>query len=331
MTVAGIIDRPEPDALVYQHGFEVAGWAPEYNGLGWTSIDVFAENTLVGSTALRYARPDVEPAMGANAVSSGFTIYCTIPDSLRTGPALSVDVIATYGDVEHVLIGQRVVRLSGIDYRMHGHGDIVREGWSSVMVRDQVYGSGPPAPLADPLVVDLVMRYLRSGESLLDVGCGIGAFARPLASSGLQWMGVESRPDFVARMEAAGLDAVCSPDGLPFADASFDATICIEVLEHVAEYERFLAEVSRVSKRVSIFSVPNFAAIPVTSSFYALPWHMLESDHKNFFTTRSLKTLLERFYAHVETFEYGPLPLLKSMDGLPVNNHVFAVASHGRG
>ena len=170
------------------------------------------------------------------------------------------------------------------------------------------------------------MRYLKPGDNVLDVGCGIGAYARALQPLGISWTGCERREDFVAMMREGGLNAVLSKDGLPFPDRSFDAAICIEVLEHVEDFHAFLAEIARVVRGRTLFSVPNFGAIPVTSAFYAVPWHMLEADHKNFFTTNSLRELLQQYFARVETFEYGALPLMQSLDGLPINNHVFAVA-----
>lgn len=36
-----------------------------------------------------------------------------------------------------------------------------------------------------------------------------------------------------------------------------------------------------------------------------IPWHLLEGDHKNFFTRTSLRTLLQRYFRQVEIFSYG--------------------------
>jgi len=44
---------------------------------------------------------------------------------------------------------------------------------------------------------------------------------------------------------------------LPFADADFDAALCLEVLEHIDEPRAFLAEIRRVAPRQLIVSVPN--------------------------------------------------------------------------
>lgn len=325
----GHLDSPLPDALVYQHGFEAAGWAPTYGGRPWTKVRVLCGETVIGETAIPLARPDVAAAFGPKMENVGFALHCTLPEPLRATENISIRCSASYpGDIV-TEFGGRTLRLSHFDYRQHGHGYVYSDLPIGVLKRNNIYGSGPPAPDAHHSVVELIMRYLKAGDSVLDVGCGIGAYARALEPLGILWTGCENRPDFVSTMREGGLNAVLAEDSLPFPNGAFDAAICIEVLEHVEDYESFLSEITRVVRGRVLFSVPNFGAIPVTAAFYAIPWHMLEADHKNFFTTKSLSELLLRHFARVETFEYGPLTLMQSLDGLPINNHVFAVADLG--
>lgn len=44
---------------------------------------------------------------------------------------------------------------------------------------------------------------------------------------------------------------------LPYADSSFDLVLCTEVMEHLKDPEKVIAEVKRVSKKYCLFSVPN--------------------------------------------------------------------------
>lgn len=326
MTQLGYLDSPLADTLVYQHGFEAAGWAPTWEGRPWQAVRVLRGDEVIGETELRLKRPDVAAVFGSEMEHVGFALYCTLPERLRASEVIDIRCQVVYQDDVVKEFGSRTLRLSHFDYRQHGHGYIYSDLWNSVLARNQIYGSGPPAPDAHQLVVDLIMRYLKPGDAVLDVGCGIGAYARALEPLGIVWTGCESRADFVSTMHENGLNAVLALDGLPFPNGSFDAAICIEVLEHVEDYGKFLAEIARVVRGRTLFSVPNFGAIPVTAAFYAIPWHMLEADHKNFFTTKSLRELLGRYFERVETFEYGPLTLMQSLDGLPINNHVFAVA-----
>ena len=83
-----------------------------------------------------------------------------------------------------------------------------------------------------------------SGERILDVGCGPGFYCAELAeevgSSG-SVVGVDSSPAMLelAARRCAGQDGVELRPGeavsLPVDDASFDAALCVQVLEYVAD------------------------------------------------------------------------------------------------
>lgn len=329
MIAAAYADRPAEGEVVQRHGLAVEGWVLVQARPLLSEIVVEAEGVVVGSTRQLFARPDVSAAYGMAATArSGFAVHCRIPEALRgnAGAHLVVKAVFVDGSVEE--IARRNVRFSGFDYRVSAHGYVLADTWDNVVRRDQIYASGPPSPLADPQCVELIARYLEPGARVLDVGCGIGAYGRPLAERGLRWTGCEVRADFVEQATDAGLDVrLVGDDGrLPFKDAEFDAVIAVEVLEHVENFAELVTELRRVAPR-ALVSVPNFETIPVTASFYALPWHMLEPDHKNFFSHASLSATLRRRFNHVEVLEYGPLPLLRSQDGLPVYNHLFAIAA----
>jgi SAM-dependent methyltransferase len=113
---------------------------------------------------------------------------------------------------------------------------------------------------------------------------------------------------------------------LPFADASFDAALCLEVLEHIEEPRAFLAEVRRVAPRQLIVSVPNCELLGYLWDHLATPWHMLEATHTNFFTRWSLGALLREFYPQVEVRFHTPYPL-RTIEGTPLHYNLLAVAT----
>ncbi len=99
-------------------------------------------------------------------------------------------------------------------------------------------------------------------RDVLEVGCGEGKLAHHLVTRP-----GKPRPDrFVAcdlslGALAPGLDPLietreASVYELPFADRSFDLVVCCEVLEHLEDPRRGLAEVARVSRRGVIVSTP---------------------------------------------------------------------------
>jgi 2-polyprenyl-3-methyl-5-hydroxy-6-metoxy-1,4-benzoquinol methylase len=319
------IDVPVDGDLVQRHAFACEGWVVSS---ARRTVTATIDGVVVGRTQLGFARPDVEAVIdAASGTISGFFFSCEPPERLRARASAELVVTVTDDDGARE-VGRRGIRFSDVDYREFGHGGILTEAHPGVLRRADVYGSGPPSPVADPRAIALMQRFLRPADRILDVGCGIGAYGRVLGTLGYDWTGVEVRDDFVDEVRRAGLRA--EPyDGkrIPFDEASFDAAICIEVLEHVDDYAPFVAEIARVTRRTAVFSVPNYEAVPVMARAYAIPWHLLESDHKNFFTRRGLKLVLSSAFADVEVFEYGPLENFHTPDGVPVYNHLMAVAS----
>jgi 2-polyprenyl-3-methyl-5-hydroxy-6-metoxy-1,4-benzoquinol methylase len=101
------------------------------------------------------------------------------------------------------------------------------------------------------------------GKDVLDAGCGTGYGARILAAAGAASVtGVDVSAEAVeATKETPGLDAVVQADlrDLPFDDDSFDLVVCWEVIEHIEEGARAIAEFRRVLRPdgILLVSSPN--------------------------------------------------------------------------
>jgi methionine biosynthesis protein MetW len=104
-----------------------------------------------------------------------------------------------------------------------------------------------PLGMRQEAALDLV----EPGDALLDVGCGRGAVAAALAPRFDAVHGVDGDEDALAVAADRGLvtDAVdLDADRLPFSRASFDAVLCLEVVEHVRDPSALARELARVLK-----------------------------------------------------------------------------------
>jgi 2-polyprenyl-3-methyl-5-hydroxy-6-metoxy-1,4-benzoquinol methylase len=100
-------------------------------------------------------------------------------------------------------------------------------------------------------------------RSLLDVGCGEGVLVHrwALAMPDRRVVGIDLEEESIqagwAERQAANLEYRTMPaDDLPFATGEFDLATAIEVLEHVPDPERTLAEMARCAERHLLVSVP---------------------------------------------------------------------------
>jgi SAM-dependent methyltransferase len=79
---------------------------------------------------------------------------------------------------------------------------------------------------------------------VLDIGCGTKPYRR-LFPGATQYLGTETKRTFTPGGQA---DVTCFGEALPFRTGAFDAVVCTEVLEHVAEPSDFLRDVVRVMR-----------------------------------------------------------------------------------
>ncbi len=84
---------------------------------------------------------------------------------------------------------------------------------------------------------------------MIDVGCGHRPYDALFAPYVDEHLGVEHEAVFATTAAAAherGPDVLYDGHTLPFADASFDTALCVQVLEHTPQPGRLLAEIARV-------------------------------------------------------------------------------------
>jgi len=98
------------------------------------------------------------------------------------------------------------------------------------------------------------------GKAVLDLGCAGGFMAEALVQRGADVTGIDPAAEAIdaARAHARqgglriGYD-VGVGEALPYHNASFDAVVCVDVLEHVVDLNKVLSEVARTLRPGGLF------------------------------------------------------------------------------
>lgn len=337
MSIHYAIDEPTKLSVHYRQRIPIRGWiyVPDRQAQ-LTSISVHCGDQHIGTAFHLHERPDVAEALNLPAGSrTGFRLVGALIDGESLGTPRSLNFRANFADGSAVTFTELTIQLSSRDFTDAPYGDLCNPQKTAQLSREHIYSTGNPAATANPESVALISAFLDPGSKILDIGCGIGAYATPLITAGFRWTGCEINSDFLEKIQGQGLDcrAIRAPAfpsqdyTLPARDSEFDAAIAIEVLEHVRNPDLFLKEISRVVKGRAILSVPNMETLPFLADRLAAPWHLLERDHHNFFTRFNLQPLLRRYFPKVDVLEYGTQPL-RSPDGIPLAYHLMAICSH---
>jgi 2-polyprenyl-3-methyl-5-hydroxy-6-metoxy-1,4-benzoquinol methylase len=166
------------------------------------------------------------------------------------------------------------------------------------------------------------------GKRVLDVGCRYGALTRAYAA-GNEVVGIDV--DREALEEAArelGIETRWAnvDEGLAFEDASFDVVVAGELLEHIRDPERLVAEARRVLRPGGTFvaSVPN--AYRLKNRVRFLLGRKPENDptHLHMFTPADVRQLLEGFER--PALEYVAGRYVRAHPRLMANDIVFSGA-----
>ncbi|MFN2623305.1 MAG: class I SAM-dependent methyltransferase [Chthoniobacterales bacterium] len=310
-----VIESPAPGQNVYDEAIFISGFAD----LGDRDpasclVRAFVDDCVIAETRLFFSRADNQRL--------GFRMLGRI----AAGKSEPRDAILRVVTAD--IAAEQSVRLVPARLGDRPYGDVVSPENETLLHRENIYGSGPPIEEPGVEVSDLLRAYLPKRASVVDVGCGAGAYGPSLIAAGHEWLGLEANKhccDILTRRRLPFRKVDLAAVRLPATDGEFDSAICIEVLEHTKDSETFAGEIARIIRRRALFSVPNLELLPYLHDWRVVPWHLLEGDHKNFFTRGSLHALLSRFFRHVEIFPYGEHPL-RTRDGVPLYVHFFAVA-----
>ena len=162
-----------------------------------------------------------------------------------------------------------------------------------------------------------------SGKSALDVGCGAGLLAEPLARMGAAVTAIDAAPELIVAAKAhaagAGLTIEYRPVGVEALDGQFDLVTAMEVVEHVADPRAFVASLAArlAPGGLLILSTPNRTAwsrlltITLAEGFGRIPRGT--HDYDEFITPDEMTAMLGSAGLVVEDIEGIALSPLRGL------------------
>ncbi|MGD8399193.1 MAG: class I SAM-dependent methyltransferase [Anaerolineae bacterium] len=166
--------------------------------------------------------------------------------------------------------------------------------------------------------LEMILRYVPlEGATILDAGCGVGTYVRAFRSFSPRVYGVDLDAGRIAEV-TSDLPGLCqaSVEALPYPDSIFDAVLSHEVIEHVADDRRALAEAVRVLRsggRLVVFAPNRLYPFETHGAYWGGRYHFGNIPLVNYLPRRWRK----RLAPHVRAYTRRDLDRL--FDGLPVS------------
>ncbi len=150
-------------------------------------------------------------------------------------------------------------------------------------------------------------------KTVLDIPCGAGAFTKRLLDAGLDVYSADCQE--IIRVAHRKFSVADMNEKLPYADAMFDAIVCIDGIEHIERPFDFIKECHRILRKggVLIVSTPNLTALRSRWRWLLTGFHQGEKsplDEANYTPLHHL-TLVSfpelRYRLHANGFKLGAI------------------------
>jgi SAM-dependent methyltransferase len=165
-----------------------------------------------------------------------------------------------------------------------------------------------------PIQLGIPGLKIGPGDTVVDIGCGSGAICRHAGSLGAAVIGIDSEPSLIEAADEAMLEVparswrgiVSDCDPIPLPDGIATHVFCTEVLEHVEDPARFVAELVRIARPGALFyiSVPDPASETLIRDV-APEWYWEPPFHRRVFQPDRLDSLLRDAGLRIEQRERG--------------------------
>jgi ubiquinone/menaquinone biosynthesis C-methylase UbiE len=146
---------------------------------------------------------------------------------------------------------------------------------------------------------DFTLARLRPGQTVLEVGTGAAVFTQELAPRAASYVGLEYDHETCLRARQKCGDSVEILEGdarnLPFSANRFSFVVCLEVLEHLGDYQAGVREIHRClsAEGLVVVSVP-YRRVGGKSEIN--PYHVYEPGEQE------LVSLFKGLFEHVEVY-----------------------------
>jgi 2-polyprenyl-6-hydroxyphenyl methylase/3-demethylubiquinone-9 3-methyltransferase len=185
-----------------------------------------------------------------------------------------------------------------------------------------------------------------SGLSVLDIGCGGGLISEPLARMGAAVTGIEPKEANIkaaiahAAPQGLAIDyRVATVEELEAAGQTFDAVVCLEVVEHVPDVGAFLKSCAKLVKPdgIMVLSTINRTlksfALAIVGAEYVLRWLPVGTHQwDRFITPEELARHLEAAGLHMgraRGMVYNPFADRWSLSSDTDVNYLASASRHG--
>lgn len=140
--------------------------------------------------------------------------------------------------------------------------------------------------------VRALSKYLKSGASILDFGCGRGDFLFQARKAGFKVYGIDKSVTIVKYLNSQGLRVYTSLNKLPI--KFFDAITAFDVVEHLSNPQLFIRQIAARLKSNGVVMITTPNALGVSGRILRSKWWVFgPANHLSLFNIKSLRVLLE--------------------------------------
>ncbi|MBU4142860.1 class I SAM-dependent methyltransferase [Patescibacteria group bacterium] len=169
---------------------------------------------------------------------------------------------------------------------------------------------------------DIVLKAIEKNSSVLDLGCGNGAFIKYLeVKAGIKGVGVDLNDKILEQAKSIGVATIKmditdlnSIKSLP----EFDYITGFEIIEHLSCPEGLLDCLRGKARKAMFFSIPNTGyyahRLRLLLGKFLLQWASHPGEHLRFWTVSDVKWWLKSLGFNIESLElYEGIPLLNKI------------------